>query len=238
MTAARVESELKYLAADDGPLDALALASTLGPSALGRPRGVEELDRYFDTADLRLAAVRWACRLREREGQRILSLKGPAEHGATDAIHRRPELEGIAGPGLNPSGWPQSPARDLLVDLSGGAPLFERLALAQYRTERSVGLAGASIGLLSLDRSRVLHGTTELGLLRVVELEFRTDALAAGLDTEPFAAALDAVPGLAQDPLTKLERALALVAAVRQPAPRGTPGASGRRVSRRGGGAG
>lgn len=215
MTASRVESELKFWAADDGPLDALAAAATLGPATLGPPRGADELDRYLDTADLRLAAVHWACRLREREGRTILSMKGPAEHGAADAIHRRSEVEGVAGPGLIPSGWPPSTARDLLVDVSGGAPLLERLTLAQHRTERSVTVAGARIGLLSLDRSRVLHRARELGLLRVVELEFLSEALAAGLDPDPLAAALDAIPGLVHDPLTKLERALAMVAAAR-----------------------
>ena len=215
MTTSRVESELKYVAADDGPLDALAEASALGPAALGWPRGVDELDRYLDTADLRLAAVRWACRLREREGRRILSMKGPAEHEATDAIHRRREVEGIAGAGLIPSDWPPSTARDLLVGLSGRAPLLERLTLAQHRIERRVTVAGAPIGLLSLDRSRVLHRARELGVLRVVELEFGSEALAAGLDPDSLAAALDAVPGLVRDPLTKLERALALVAAAR-----------------------
>lgn len=215
MTAARIESELKYLAADERPLVHLETTDRLGPATLGRPRGVAELDRYLDTADLRLAAVRWACRLREREGRRILSLKGPAEHEATDVIHRRPEVEGIAGPGLDPSSWPPSTARDLLVDLSAGVTLFERITLAQHRTERSVTVAGASIGLLSLDRSQVLHETAELGVLRVVELEFGSEALAAGLDPGPLAAALDAVPGLVRDPLTKLERALAMVTAAR-----------------------
>jgi len=74
-------------------------------------------------------------------------------------------------------------------------------------------MAGAPVGLLSLDRSRVLQRATELGLLLVVELEFSNDALAAGLDPRPLAAALGTTPGLVHDPLSKLERALALVAA-------------------------
>jgi inorganic triphosphatase YgiF len=213
VSAGRVESELKFWAADERPLDALAAAPVLGPAELGPARAVDELDRYLDTADLRLAAARWACRIRNREGRTILSMKGPAEHAAGDAVHRRSELEGGAGPGLDPSGWPPSPARDLLVDVAGGAPLLERFTLAQHRTERSVTLAGAPVGLLSLDRSRVLHRATELGLLLVVELEFRDEALAAGLDPRPLAAALGAMPGLVHDPLSKLERALAMVAA-------------------------
>ena len=214
MSSGRVEFELKYWAADERPLNALAEATGVGPAELGPPRGVDETDRYLDTADLRLAAVRWACRLREREGRTVVSLKGPAEHGAGDVVHRRSELEGSAGQGLEPAGWPPSEARDLLVDLAGGAPLLERFTLAQHRIERRVTSAGASVGLLSLDRSHVLLRATELGLLRVVELEFSSEALGAGLDPAPFATALDALPGLVHDPLTKLERALALVAAV------------------------
>jgi len=213
VSAGRVESELKFWAADERPLDALAAAAVLGPTELGPPHGVDELDHYLDTVDLRLAEVRWACRIREREGRTILSMKGPAEHAAGAAVHRRPEVEGVAGAGLIPSGWPLSTARDLLLDLARGAPLLERFTLAQHRIERSVTGAGAPIGLLSLDRSRVLHRGVELGLLLVVELEFSSEALAAGLDPDPLAAALGAMPGLVHDPLTKLERALALVAA-------------------------
>lgn len=213
MTADGIESELKFWAADEAPLRALAAAAALGPADLGPARGVDETDRYLDTGDLRLAAVRWACRIREREGRTIVSMKGPAEHGAGESVHRRFELEGIAGPGLLAAAWPLSPARDLLIDLSGSAPLLERVTLAQHRIERSVARAGEPVGLLSLDRSRVLHRGVELGLLHVVELEFDVEALAAGLDPRPLAAALAALPGLVHDPLTKLERALALVAA-------------------------
>jgi len=213
VSTGRIESELKFWAAGERPLQTLAAAATLGPAELGPPRPVDELDHYVDTADLRLGAVRWACRIRERDGRTILSLKGPAEHGAGEAVHRRPELEGVAGPRLDPATWPPSAARDLLVDLSGGAPLLERFTLAQHRTERTVTWAGAPVGLLSLDRSRVRHFGVELGLLRVGEREFGRDTNPSGLDPAPLAAALAAIPGLEHDPLTKLERALALLPA-------------------------
>ncbi|MEO8251146.1 MAG: CYTH domain-containing protein [Chloroflexota bacterium] len=211
MTADRVEAELKYLAANEPTLRLLASAARLGPADLGRGRTVDEVDRYLDTADLRLEAVHWACRLRTRGGRTIVSLKGPAEHEAGDPLHRRAEVEGPAGPELEPGEWPDSPARDRLLVMTGGKPLVERFRLLQERTERPVSLDGEHVGLLSLDRARIVHDEIEVGRLAVVELELDPSALAAGLDHRPMADALAAIPGLAADPSSKLERALALL---------------------------
>ena len=98
---ASVEIELKYRARDDAVLARLAAAPALGPAVLDPPRTVDELDRYLDTADGRLAEARWACRLRTRDGRTVLSLKGPPDTElVTDpaALHRRPEVEGPATP--------------------------------------------------------------------------------------------------------------------------------------------
>lgn len=213
MTAGRIEAELKFWAEDDGPLRALTSASLLGAALLGPARVVDEVDRYLDTADGRLAVARWACRLRSREGRTFASLKGPAEHEPGDLLHRRPEVEGPAGAGLLPRAWPPSPARDRLLALAGDAPLVERFTLAQERTERAVELDGARVGLLSLDRGWVLRRNVEVGRLAVVELELDPAALDAGFDYGPLAAALAAIPGLVADPASKLERALALLTA-------------------------
>jgi inorganic triphosphatase YgiF len=209
----RVEAELKYRAQADGPLRQLAGVPRLGAADLGAPRIVDEVDRYLDTADLRLAAVRWACRLRSREGSTVLSLKGPAEHAPGDLLHRRPEIEGPAHPGLDPGGWPPSRALDRLLAMTGGQDLFERFVLEQQRTERVVSSEGTRVGLLSLDRLRVLRQGDELGRLAVVELELDSGAMASGFDHAPLAAALSAVPGLVADPSSKFELALALLAA-------------------------
>lgn len=209
--AASLESELKYRAETDATLDALASPAQLGPTTLGPAHTVEEMDRYLDTADRRLARARWACRLRTREGRTVVSLKGPSQHAAGAALHLRPEVEGPTDGSLNPASWPSSSARDLLSELTAGAPLAERLALAQRRIEREVLLAGRRVGLLSVDRARVLHAGEELGVLRVVELELAAAALADGLDPLPLERALASIPGLMPDPASKLEHALALV---------------------------
>lgn len=210
MTPARIESELKYLAADERPLLHLAGADRLGPASLGAASAVTELDRYLDTADLRLAAVRWACRLRTRDGRTTVSLKGPAEHAAGDPVHRRPELEGPADSHLDAAGWPASEARDRVLALAGGQPLAERFRLEQDRTERSVAIGGDAVGILSLDRVRVLRDGREHGRLLAVELEFAPGA-GADADHRSYATALAAVAGLTPDPMSKLERALAML---------------------------
>lgn len=212
MTTSPVESELKYLAADERPLLHLATADRLGPARLGPASTVTELDRYLDTADLRLAAVRWACRLRTRDRRTIVSLKGPAQHRPGDLLHLRPEVEGPAGPGLEPRAWPLSPARDRLLAMIGGAALLERFSLAQQRTERSVSLDGRRIGGLSLDRVRVVHREVEVGRMLVVELELDPAPPASGLDHRALAKALGQTSGLAADPLSKFERAQEMLA--------------------------
>ena len=213
VTGQTLESELKYRAEDESPLVALAGAASLGPAALGPARTVDELDRYLDTPSLRLAALHWACRLRTREGRTIVSLKGPAEHESGAAMHERRELEGPATTDPSPSAWPPSEARARLREMTGDEPLIERVAMAQQRTERAVLGESGPIGLLSLDRVRVLAGDKEIGRLLIVELELDPVALAGGADPRPLAAALSAVSGLHADPLTKLEHALGIASA-------------------------
>jgi inorganic triphosphatase YgiF len=207
-----LEEELRFRAETDEPLDRLAQASHLGGAALGQAVTAEVTDAYLDTADHRLAAMGWACRLRQRGGTTLVSLKGPSQHQAGDPLHRRPELEGPGGPLDDPGGWPESEARDWLLRAVEGSGLEVRLTLEQQRTEREVTLHGQRVGLMSLDRVVVVDAGRELGRLRIVEVELEPAAMAVGLDTAPLAAALGAVPGLAPDPESKYARSLALLA--------------------------
>ena len=211
MTEPRLESELKYRADDEAPLITLGQARVLGTATLGPQRTVEELDRYLDTQDLRLSARGWACRLRTREGRTFVSLKGPAEHEAGAAVHQRREIEGPATSEPQPEDWPPSEARDHLLEMAADEPLVERVTMAQRRTERAVLHEGSQVGLLTLDRVRVLYEGDEIGHLLVVELEFDPAAVVHGVDPRPLAAALSAV-GLQPDPLSKLEHALRMTA--------------------------
>jgi inorganic triphosphatase YgiF len=213
VTPDRVEAELRYTASDERPLLELEVAPALGTAHLGAPRMTPERDRYLDTADLRLSAAGWACRLRERDGRTIVSLKGPPQHRAGEIVHRRDEVEGPAGLDLDPLTWPPSPARNRLLAFTGGGELVERFHLEQERTERSVSVGEMPVGVLSLDRVRVLYRGAQAGRMYVVELELDPGALAVGFDHRPLADALEGVPGLSPEPLSKLERALALIPA-------------------------
>jgi inorganic triphosphatase YgiF len=207
-----VEVELKYRAAGPAVLRRLETVGGLGPASLGPAQRTDETDRYLDTPDGRLAAARWACRLRSRDGTTRLSLKGPPERGTADALHRRPELEGPAEEGLDPAGWPASEARALLDRLRAGRPLVERFQLDQQRTERPVLLDGVELGTLTLDVVQVRHRGRPRGVLHAVELELSAarppadDVRLGELDT-----ALTAVDGVEPDDRTKLEHALDLL---------------------------
>ncbi|HSK93782.1 MAG TPA: CYTH domain-containing protein [Candidatus Angelobacter sp.] len=206
-----LEVELKY-AADEPAMNGLATVDRLGPAEIGPARQVTEFDRYLDTADGRLAAASWACRLRERGGGWRISLKGPAAAGTGGGLHRRPELEGPATQATDPREWPPSEARDLVDRIRAGQPLDERFALRQDRTERPVNVDGSEIGTLSLDEIRVLADGTERGRMRAVELELHGSGHgdARGILVE-LDRALRGVAGLRPDDRTKLEHALDLI---------------------------
>ena len=208
-----VEVEARFRADSVETLSDLRSRETVGPAVLGPPHTVEEVDRYLDTDDGRLADARWACRLRSREGVTRISLKGPPEGQADGWHHRRPELEGPATDRIEPERWPSSAALDLLNALSGGRTLRERIRLDQERTERRVVLpSGAALGLLTLDRVRMTHGADDLGQLLIVELELDGSSADAEPHLHALAAGLAAVPGLVPEPRSKLEHALTRLA--------------------------
>lgn len=203
-----LEVEARFRAADRSPLDRLAADASLGRATLGEPTTYLEQDRYLDTHAGRLAAARWACRLRTRGDRTVVSLKGPPDRSPAGWLHRRPELEGPAAPVTDAAAWPPSEARERLLALSAGEPLATRITLLQERTTRSVSMAGATVGILSLDSvTPVDLDGARLGLFHVVELE-----LVATANVErhlgPLARVLAARSGLTPEPRTKLELAL------------------------------
>lgn len=208
------EVEARFRAETTEPLDELAARPRLGSAILGPPRTIDEMDRYLDTDDGRLASARWACRLRTRDGDFRISLKGPAGRPAEEWMHRRPEIEGPASETLDPDAWPPSAARDLLATLRGHQPLRERLRLNQRRTERSVTVDGPHVlGTLTLDRVQMWDHDVDLGELFVVEIELDDASGPAETWLSALARTLARVPGLVPEPLTKLEHALARLAA-------------------------
>jgi inorganic triphosphatase YgiF len=210
-----IETELKLSAAGSAPLRRLAGLDRLGPMQLGPPRAFLELDRYLDTPDGRLAEVGWACRLRQRGRRYVVSLKGPPVRSTSNlqgGWHRRPEIEGPATAALDATAWAESPARERLLELAGGQELQEWFSLRQHRTQRGVRDGSGPTATLSLDRVEVFQHGKSIGHLWCVELELLPTT--AGLREtagQELLAGLLAVGDLAAEPLTKLERALALI---------------------------
>jgi inorganic triphosphatase YgiF len=206
------EIEARFAAATEETLDRVAACERLGPATLGPIDAADEVDRYLDTADGRLATAGWACRLRSRGAGWRVSLKGPPRHaggGSPAWLHEREEIEGPATEAADPAAWPPSKARDRLIEIAGDAPMMEIVRLLQRRRERAVLVDGGHRGILSVDAVTVVREGREVGRLRVVELELPTGLERTALD--PLAAALGGVEGLAPDPRSKLERALAMI---------------------------
>lgn len=209
----RAEVEAKFVADDPSVLAALATTPSLGSASLGPARAARETDRYLDTPAGALDAVRWACRLRERDGAFRVSLKGPAEATAGAWHHRRPEIEGPATASIDPDDWPESDARRHLRELAGGDELVERFTLRQERTERSVIVDGQRVATLSLDVVDMVGDGRERGRLYVVELELASPESLPADRFEALAGALGSRAGLRPESRTKLEHALELLAA-------------------------
>ena len=91
-----------------------------------------------------------------------------------------------------------------------GRPLVEGVTLRQRRSQRDVVVHGEVVGVLTLDRVEVRHLGARVGRLWSVELEFSSETVSERL-LVALDAALLGLPGLAPDPLTKLERAEALI---------------------------
>jgi inorganic triphosphatase YgiF len=190
----------------------LSSVTALGNVELGPARTFEEVDRYLDTDARALAEAGWACRLRTRGNLVTISLKGPAVVAPSGrGIHRRPEVEGPATPSEDPRTWPPSDARERVDRLRAGAPLREVLALRQVRTERTVSRRGAPFATLSIDEVTVDRAGLIRGPFHVVEVEL-DDVTPDGEEGLADLAVALAERGLAPDRLTKLERAIELLA--------------------------
>ncbi|MFH1475717.1 MAG: CYTH domain-containing protein, partial [Chloroflexota bacterium] len=205
-----VEVELKYRVADAAAVARLVAARTMGPfRAAGRVHQVQVEDRYLDTADGALGRAGWAVRLRRGPTMTILSVKSTTP--AADALHRREELEGPADPSLDPHAWPPSPARSLVLEHAGDAPLLEIVTVRQLRRTRTLADESAEVEL-SLDEVAVFAAGRVVDRFIELEAELRRGP-AAALDA--LAAVLADDPDLVPEPASKLERALAAVAAAR-----------------------
>lgn len=217
MTVEHVEIELKYRVVDPAAMERFAGVRVIGPfRAAGPVRQVQVEDRYLDTAEGTLARAGYAVRLRRGPSMTVVSVKSTTP--AATALHRREEVEGPADLSLDPHAWPSSPARALVLEHAGEAPLRELVTVRQLRRTRALADETAEVEL-SLDEVEVVSGGRVVDRFHELEAELRrgpADAL------EALAATLAADPDLVPESRSKLRRALE--AAARPP---GSPAPAG-----------
>ncbi len=176
-----------------------------------RPAGESEVaDRYFDTADGRLLAAGFACRLRMEGDVIIATLKGLG--GAQGAVHRRAEEE-VRLPRWepDPAAWPESPARSLALELTANATLQPLFDLHQRRLRADLCDGAQRVAQLSLDRVRVeLTGLRRPGRTAYYELEVELTADGREADLAAVVAELTDRWALPAESRSKFERGLAL----------------------------
>ena len=219
MTTERpVEVELKYRVRDVAAGERFLAAEALGPfRATSAARTAQHEDRYLDTSDGALARAGFAARLRQTNGSTVVTVKGTRPPDG--AMARREELEGPADRSADPSDWPPSAARSLILELCGDLPLVELVTVRQLRRKRKLKAADATAEL-SLDEVDVVARGRVID--RFVELEVElTSGSEARLSELELVLGVDG--GLAPARGSKLEAALAASSAEDE-----DPGSSGR----------
>ena len=203
-----LEVELKYRMSGVGAGERLLAADELaGLWAIGPATDVLQEDRYLDTPDAALAAAGYAGRLRSSDGGTIISLKGLKRQDDGGATHRRDELEGPADPSAPPAAWPESAARDVVVEVAGDQALEELVVLRQLRRKRLYGRDGTVVEL-SLDDVEVVSGGRVVDRFAELEAEVREgDEAMLG----PLAELLSEIEELVPSGSSKLDRAMEAV---------------------------
>ena len=205
-----VEVELKYRVTDVTAAERYLTAPRVGAFDAHDPARASRIeDRYVDTADGAMALAGYAVRLRQSKSGTIVSVKSLGHSEGPGGALRREEVEGPADPVAGPSDWPTSAARSLVMEHAGTAPLAELVTIRQVRRKRQIRDAGTRIEL-SLDEVTVIAGGREAGRFAELEAELRR-----GGETRlaELAAIFDTDPALSRAAESKLEAALAVLAA-------------------------
>lgn len=179
------------------------------------PAGVKRVhDRYLDTDARAIMRAGYACRVRRKGQDCIATLKGLGGAEAASGVHHRAEYE-VSVEHDDPSTWPESHARDLALQLSGGRRLHELFALNQ---ERHLRLLYADepqgprrVAELSLDVVTPDQGGRQL----YYELELELLDQGSEADLQVLTHDLKEIWGLRPEPRSKFERGLDFVDAVR-----------------------
>jgi CHAD domain-containing protein/uncharacterized protein YjbK len=197
----KIETEAKFIIAEGSTFAALQRLTKLGEFRL-EPRGTRLItDRYLDTPQMHLYRSGYACRIRTKDDQRIVTLKSltPAEGN----VHRRQEIEQIVQSD-EPKNWGDGESTRIIKDLAGDTALTPLFVIHQTRHIRYANLQDKTVIECSLDEVS-LNETT-----RVDYYNLEAELLEAGqeADLSQFIETLQTKWLLRPEGLSKFERGL------------------------------
>jgi len=205
---AKVEVEAKFAVPDRPAFDRLLAVGTLAGFTAGKQTIQQVTDHYLDTPGRAILAAGYACRVRERETGRLLTLK--ALPTTKDVIQQRQEIETDLDPAANSSriaDWPAGPAKELVEAAAPGGPLRYLFTLRQTRHVCPLLDGERPVAELSLDEVHFGTGAP------VLELEVELLPAGTEAELEQIAGALEKEWGLSPLSLSKFERGLQIVGA-------------------------
>jgi CHAD domain-containing protein len=201
-----MEIEAKFSITDDTLAEQLRTVETLDGWTLTRGVTTRVRDVYLDTPDRRLLAAGYACRQRRIGRQRAYFITLKRIAATSNAIHTRDEYELTLDNDTPPAAWQPSPARDLILQLVGDAPLEKLFELRQTRFTREVMQGDTRLAAWSVDTVSVRAGKRRLDF---AELEIELAPSRAPDDLTPLVARVQALWNLTPVTQSKFERALA-----------------------------
>jgi triphosphatase len=176
-------------------------------------RGIERhSDVVLDTLARNLTTARQALRIRRTPDATLMTLKGPATHGGT--VFQREEIEApVAANAVaedavaDPERWPAAIAARVLP-LLNGAPLKPLVRVEITRHLWHAMRAGEFVAEIALDDGEISAGGRQMP---IHELEIELKGEGTPEDLRALSGTLRRALPLAPEPLTKLERGLALL---------------------------
>ncbi|MGD2177785.1 MAG: CYTH domain-containing protein, partial [Anaerolineae bacterium] len=201
-----MEIEAKFALANVATFQRLQAADHVAGFALSAHQVQQVHDTYIDTEERLILAGGYACRRRKTESEVLITLKelGRAE----GAIHRRKEVE-ISLPVYHPPPeWPESPVRDIVLQLIGEAPLVPLFELQQTRVFRRMSQGELLVAEMSLDNVHLVASDRERSHF---EVEVELAPQGTGSDMAAIVTSLQDEWDLTPEPRSKFEQALAFL---------------------------
>ncbi|MDM8520355.1 CYTH domain-containing protein [Anaerolineales bacterium HSG6] len=199
----KTETEAKFVIPDLNIFTTLQTLDMLGSFQLSALSTQTVVDQYVDTVDKRIFQANYACRIRDGETKKKLTLK--ALTAATSHIHARLEIEAvIVGDTL--AEWGDSEAKRTLLEITQSEPIQPWFTIYQTRQKIAVLSDEQQLIELSLDAVSYQAGSAT----DYYELEAELTDLGTEADLLTFVTALQQRWSLQPQPQSKFERALAL----------------------------